>query len=63
MPKIMMAIIIALVGLTFARAADAAVPFFNASCPGKIEVHVDEGGPIYVDGKEARLRRFNENYY
>ncbi|WP_244487962.1 hypothetical protein [Aureimonas sp. Leaf454] len=44
-------------------AAEAAVPFFNASCPGKIEVHADEGGPIYIGGKEARLKRFNENYY
>lgn len=43
--------------------AMAAVPFFNATCPGRIEVHADEGGPIYVGGREATLKRFNENYY
>lgn len=44
-------------------AAGAAVPFFNATCPGRIEVHADEGGPIFINGKETRLKRFNENYY
>ncbi|WP_245585458.1 hypothetical protein [Pleomorphomonas koreensis] len=43
--------------------AQANVPFFNAACPGRVEVHADEGGPIYVNGKEARLKRFNDNYY
>ncbi len=43
--------------------AGAAVPFFNATCPGRIEVHADQGGPVYVNGVEARLKRFNENYY
>ena len=43
--------------------AFSAVPFFNASCPGNIEVHADQGGPIYINGKEARLKIFNANYY
>jgi hypothetical protein len=43
--------------------AVAGVPFFNATCPGKIEVHADEGGPIYINGRETKLKRFNENYY
>lgn len=43
--------------------ASAKIPFFNATCPGKIEVHADEGGPIYVNGKEGKLKVFNQNYY
>ncbi|WP_058321253.1 MULTISPECIES: hypothetical protein [unclassified Sinorhizobium] len=35
----------------------------NATCPGKIEVHADEGGRVYINGKEAKLKVFNENYY
>ncbi len=36
---------------------------FNATCSGKIEVHADEGGPICIDGKEAKLKKFNDNYF
>ncbi|MDB5587282.1 MAG: hypothetical protein JWP26_2252 [Devosia sp.] len=46
-----------------ATSAQAAVPFLNATCPGGIEVHADAGGPVYVNGKEARLKTFNANYY
>ena len=38
------------------------MPFFNASCPGGIDVHADEGGPVYVQGREAALKRFNDRY-
>ena len=41
----------------------SAIPFFNATCPGNIEVHADQGGPVYINGKEGKLKRFNENYY
>ncbi|UNK38092.1 hypothetical protein MNR02_16855 [Shinella sp. H4-D48] len=41
----------------------AKVPLVNATCPGNIEVHADEGGPIYINGKEAKLHVFNDNYY
>lgn len=44
-------------------AANAAIPFFNATCPTGIEVHADEGGPIYINGKEATLKVFNKNAY
>lgn len=47
----------------FATSASADVPFFNATCPGHIEVHADEGGPVYLNGSEAKLHRFNANYY
>lgn len=43
--------------------AHADVPFFNATCPGHLEVHADEGGPVYLNGSEAKLHRFNANYY
>ena len=47
----------------FAAAAYSAIPLVNATCPGNIEVHADQGGPIYINGKEGRLKRFNDNYY
>lgn len=45
------------------NSARADIPFFNATCPGHIEVHADEGGPVYLNGSEAKLHRFNSNYY
>lgn len=48
---------------TAATMASADVPFFNATCAGHIEVHADEGGPVYLNGSEAKLHRFNPNYY
>lgn len=51
----------AVIGISHSARAD--VPFFNATCPGHIEVHADEGGPIYLNGSEAKLHRFNSNYY
>lgn len=43
--------------------ANAGVPLVNATCPGGIEVHADRGGPIYINGKEARLKKFSETYF
>ena len=42
--------------------AAAEIPVFNGTCPGA-EVHADRGGPVYVNGHEAQLKRFNDNYY
>ena len=39
--------------LLAASPAFAKIPLVNATCPGKIEVHADEGGPVYI----------NDNYY
>jgi hypothetical protein len=47
----------------FAGTARADVPFFNAVCPGHVEVHADEGGPVYFNGSETKLHRYNANYY
>lgn len=55
---------LALAGLLgHAAAVQAAIPLTNALCPGDLEVHADEGGPIYVNGRETKLKQFNENYY
>lgn len=48
---------------SIAGAASAGVPLVNATCPGNIEVHADEGGPVYINGKEGKLKKFNENYF
>src|SRR3989304_4877204 len=53
---------VALVSTAFVAPAMAAVPFFNASCPGGVDVPCDEGGPVYVQGREAALKRFNDRY-
>jgi hypothetical protein len=52
-----------LASLSFAGAAQAGLPMLNATCPGGIEVHADQGGPIYFNGKEASLKKFNDNYF
>ncbi|MBK1866279.1 hypothetical protein [Taklimakanibacter albus] len=49
--------------LASAASAHADIPLLNATCPGKIEVHADQGGPVYINGKEGKLKKFNNNYY
>ncbi|MET0376770.1 MAG: hypothetical protein ABW128_21270 [Rhizorhabdus sp.] len=49
--------------LAIPMAAQAKIPMLNATCPGNLEIHADEGGPIYVNGREAKLRAVNANYY
>lgn len=39
------------------------IPLFNAVCGGGIEVHADEGGPVFIDGQQTSLKKFNDNYY
>ncbi|MDW4496570.1 hypothetical protein R5H30_01145 [Sulfitobacter sp. D35] len=46
-----------------ATAASGHVPSLNASCPTNIDVHADEGGPVYINGHESELKASNENYY
>ena len=60
----MKTVILSAIGLlALAATADAAVPFMNATCPTNIEVHADQGGPVFINGKEAKLNIFNDNYY
>ncbi|MFJ3073608.1 MULTISPECIES: hypothetical protein [Pseudomonas] len=49
--------------VAFSSLAQAQIPLLNATCPGNIEVHADKGGPIYINGKEAKLKKFNDNYF
>ena len=44
-------------------AAQADIPLLNYSCPEGLDVHADKGGPVYINGKETKLKKFNENYY
>ncbi|SHF00690.1 hypothetical protein SAMN02745157_1423 [Kaistia soli DSM 19436] len=61
MPRLLLTVsLLTLMSLTTARAD---IPQVNATCPGGIEVHADQGGPIYINGKEAKLKVFNKNYY
>lgn len=50
-------------GLSAAPRADAAIPMFNGTCPGGLEIHADEGGPVYVNGRETRFKKFNDDYF
>ena len=45
------------------RGGGSRIALLNAKCPGNIDVHADEGGPVYINGKEARFNPSNENYY
>lgn len=49
--------------VAFSSLAQAQIPLLNATCPGNIEVHADKGGPFYINGKEAKLKKFNDNYF
>jgi len=43
--------------------ANAGLPTINGTCPGGIDLHVDEGGYAYINGNEAKLHKSNDNYY
>ena len=39
------------------------IPFLNATCAGTIQVHADEGGLVYMNGKKTKLKEFNDDNY
>ncbi len=49
--------------LLFATVACADIPQLNYDCPTNIAVHADEGGPVFINGKETKLKKFNDNAY
>lgn len=49
--------------LLFAIVASADIPQLNYDCPTNIAVHADKGGPVFINGKEAKLKKFNDNAY
>lgn len=61
--KVYLRLLLVATALAVASPAMAAIPLLNAECPTDIEVHADEGGPIYINGVEATLQVFNSNYY
>jgi hypothetical protein len=50
-------------GTASAGAAKGGIPLLNATCPGGYEVHADQGGPIYINGKETKLKKYNDNAF
>ena len=63
MNKLIAGSVLVAAAMTIASQASASIPMVNATCPGKIEVHADEGGPVYINGKDAKLKKFNDNYF
>lgn len=61
--KLLATAVLAVTASWLAGPAQAEVPFFNAVCPGRIEVHADDGGPVFINGQQARLKRFSRDYY
>ncbi|AZD29070.1 hypothetical protein [Pseudomonas chlororaphis] len=39
------------------------IPLFNVDCPGNIPVSAEEGGPVFINGKEAQTKTVNERYF
>ncbi|WP_246863980.1 DUF3011 domain-containing protein [Stenotrophomonas maltophilia] len=59
----MLAVPVVVGALMLPFCSHAAIPRVNAECPGGVQIHADEGGPVYVDGREAVLKRFSDTYY
>lgn len=55
--------LIAIATLTMAGTASAALPQLNYQCPGQIQMHSDEGGAVYINGKEAKLKKYSDDFY
>jgi hypothetical protein len=43
--------------------ANAGIPLINVTCPGNLEVHAEEGGPVFINGKETGLKKVNDDYF
>ncbi|WMJ02234.1 hypothetical protein RBU55_11970 [Pseudomonas chlororaphis subsp. aurantiaca] len=60
MKKILLSCVLSLV----ASAAHAeGIPSFNVDCPGDIPVSADQGGPVFISGKQAQTKTVNERYF
>ena len=56
--------VVTLSSLAIAATANAkGIPLMNYTCGSDISVHADKGGPVYINGKEATLKKVNGNYY
>ncbi|MEG0009101.1 MAG: hypothetical protein RR721_05525 [Aeromonas sp.] len=54
---------IAIATLAMAGTASAALPQLNYQCPGQVQMHSDEGGAVYINGKEAKLKKYSDDFY
>lgn len=52
-----------LVLLAASGIANAGIPQLNATCPGNLEIHADQGGPVYINGKEGKLKKINDENF
>ena len=59
----MLKLLIAAGGLLMVSSVYAEIPLLNFSCPNNIDVHADQGGPVYINGNQAKLKISNNNYY
>jgi hypothetical protein len=62
--NVLLSAVISLSSLVIADVTHAkGIPLLNYSCGSGISVHADRGGPVYINGKEATLKKINDNYY
>ena len=54
---------IAAAALFITGTANAGIPLINVTCPGNLEVHADEGGPVFINGKETKLKKLNDTFF
>lgn len=50
-------------GYWLRRAAQAAIPNVNASCPGGIELHAEAGGYAFINGQPAELKVYDPDAF
>lgn len=46
-----------------AQMAESGFPMFTAKCPSGLSAHADEGGPVFINGEEAVLKKFSERFF
>lgn len=54
---------IAIITMAMAGTASAALPQLNYQCPGQVQMHSDEDGAVYINGKEAKLKKYSDDFY
>ncbi|MGE7957046.1 hypothetical protein ACQKQA_10700 [Pseudomonas sp. NPDC089530] len=60
MKKILLSCALSL--LTSAAHAEG-IPLFNVDCPGEVPVSAEQGGPVFINGKQAQTKTVNERYF
>lgn len=39
------------------------IPLFNVSCPGNLAVSADQGGPVYINGKQVKSSAVDDRHF